>query len=345
MPGQETTTSSAPSEGAARSGAGPDIKAVPRETARMWYSEANSPFYDVQLRLQRVVYEGQSEFQHVQVIETTQFGKTLVLDGKTQSALFDEFMYHETLVHPAMLLHPCPKTVYIGGGGELATAREVLRHPCVERVVMVDLDQKVVELCKEHLPEWNDGCTEDPRLEVIYDDAHAYLQRHEGTFDVIIMDIADPIEAGPGIVLYTQEFYQYAASKLNPHGVLVTQSGACSLYNFEECFTAIHNTLKASFDSVLGYRVDIPSFAGCWGFNIAFNDPEKDSRGTFADWAPEKIDDRIAERLAAGSSTARSFRFYDGVTHRGLFGLPKPMRDGMAREDRIITVKNPVFMF
>lgn len=326
----------------ARSGAPPDVKAVPRETARLCYNEANSPFYDVQLRLERVLYEGQSKFQHVQVIETTQFGKTLVLDGKTQSALFDEFMYHETLVHPAMMLHPCPKTVYIGGGGELATAREVLRHPCVERVVMVDLDEDVVRLCKDHLPEWHGGCIEDPRLEVIYDDAHAYLSRHEGTFDVIIMDIADPIEAGPGIVLYTQEFYRYAASKLNPSGVIVTQSGACSLYNYEECFTAIHNTLKASFDTVLGYRVDIPSFAGCWGFNIAFNEPEKEERGSYADWSPERIDARIEERL---SSTSTKFRFYDGITHRGLFGLPKPMREGMDREDRIITKANPVFMY
>ena len=92
------------------------------------------------MRLKGLRYDAQSPFQRVQVIETVPFGTTLVLDGKTQSAKNDEFVYHETLVHPAMLLHGSPKRVYIGGGGELATARECLKHKSVEQVVMVDLD-------------------------------------------------------------------------------------------------------------------------------------------------------------------------------------------------------------
>mmetsp|Transcript_20114 Transcript_20114/g.35745 ORF Transcript_20114/g.35745 Transcript_20114/m.35745 type:complete len:331 (-) Transcript_20114:46-1038(-) len=320
----------------------------PRETARLMYSEANSPHYDVQLSLKRVMFEDHTPFQKVQVIETHQFGKTLVLDGKTQSAQLDEFMYHETLVHPAMLLHPSPKNVYIGGGGELATAREVLRHSTVEKCVMVDLDEAVVDICKKELPEWADGCTEDSRLEVIYSDAHAYLNDYDGPlFDVIILDIADPIEAGPGIVMYTEEFYKFAFTKLTPNGVLVTQSGACSLYNFKECFTAIHNTLKASFDHVKGYRTDIPSFAGVWGFNLAFNNvegedaEEGDKRQAFDAWAASSIDARIQARWPEGSP----LRFYDGPAHRGLFGLPKPIRQGMEAEDRTITRENPVFMY
>mmetsp|Transcript_14534 Transcript_14534/g.23666 ORF Transcript_14534/g.23666 Transcript_14534/m.23666 type:complete len:318 (+) Transcript_14534:119-1072(+) len=314
-------------------------KEEPRETAHMWFQEWNSPSFNTNLSLTKVMYEGKSEFQKVQVIETAQFGKTLVLDGKTQSALSDEFMYHEGLVHPAMLLHPCPKVVYIGGGGELATAREVLRYPSVEKVIMVDLDEQVVEICKTELPEWNDGCINDPRLEVVYQDAHEYMKNYEGMFDVIIMDIADPIEAGPGIVLYTEEFYKFAGTKLNEGGVLVTQSGACSLYNFEECFTAINSTLRNSFENVAAYRIHIPSFAGCWGFNLAYN-KSTSCTGSYANMDPEAIDTAITTRIPDAK-----LKFYDGITHRGLFSLPKPIREGMAKESRTITIDNPVFMY
>ncbi|CAE7941831.1 speE, partial [Symbiodinium sp. KB8] len=161
-----------------------------------------------------------------------------------------------------MLAHGSPKSVYIGGGGELATARETLRWKTVEKVVMVDIDEIVVNVCKEQLPEWNDGCVEDPRLEVHYDDAKGFLERYEGKFDVIIMDIADPIE----------EFYDFAISKLNPGGVFVTQSGPGSFLVVDECGTVIHQTLKGAFQHVAHYAADVPSFGSNWGFNVAYND-------------------------------------------------------------------------
>ena len=110
---------------------------------------------------------------------------------------------------------------------------------------MVDLDKIVVDVSREKLPEWNAGSTEDPRLKLHYTDAKAWLERDDsatGLFDIIVMDIADPIEAGPGIALYTQEFYQLAKRKLNPGGVLVTQSGPGGLITHKECMTAIHVT-------------------------------------------------------------------------------------------------------
>lgn len=131
----------------------------------------------IRMMLKSIMYNEHSEFQNAQIIETGPFGKTLVLDSKTQSALFDEFVYHENLVHPVMIAHPNPKTVFIGGGGELATAREVAKHPSVERIVMVDLDKTVVEICKKHLPEWHGGVIDDPRLELRYDDAKAWLEK------------------------------------------------------------------------------------------------------------------------------------------------------------------------
>lgn len=302
-----------------------------------WFKESLTEDLYISAALKRVLFESATPFQTVQIIETESFGRTLVLDGKTQSAKKDEAIYHETLVHPALLAHPNPKTVYIGGGGEFATAREVLKHPSVEKVVMVDIDEVVCNICRQELPEWADGCFDDPRLEVHYTDAHAFLKQYDGTFDVIIMDIADPIEAGPGYVLYTEEFYKFAVTKLNKGGFLVTQSGPGALYNWDECWSSIYSTLKTSFSKVIPYSVDIPSFGCVWAFTMATND----------DSVPQDIRERpIAETNAMIKTRInKPLKHYDGISHLGLFGVPKPIRDSLERETRVITVDNPVFMY
>uniref|UniRef100_A0A7S2CGT9 PABS domain-containing protein n=1 Tax=Octactis speculum TaxID=3111310 RepID=A0A7S2CGT9_9STRA len=246
-----------------------------------------------------------------------------------------------------------PKRVYIGGGGELATAREVLKHPSVEEVVMVDLDKMVVDVSREQLHEWSTGCFSDPRLTVHYTDAHAWLNRSDadtGLFDLIIMDIADPFEAGPGIALYTQEFYRIAKSKLTPGGVFVTQSGPGGLLTHTECFTSVHRTLQSVFEHVLPYTAEIPSFGSNWGWNLAFDaSGVRNSRlsssealeagSTFKDLSMTSLSTRLKSRVDPGG-----LRFYDGEGHRGIFHISKPIRDSIALEERIITKDNPVFM-
>mmetsp|Transcript_25027 Transcript_25027/g.39578 ORF Transcript_25027/g.39578 Transcript_25027/m.39578 type:complete len:355 (-) Transcript_25027:1269-2333(-) len=311
------------------------------QTSGFWFVEAVTPSMDVRVKLKKIMHESQSEFQKIQVIDTHSFGRTLVLDSKTQSAQLDEFIYHECLVHPAMVLHGNPKTVFIGGGGELATAREVLKHNTVEKVVMADLDQGVVDVSKAMLPEWNAGASEDPRFELRIGDAHACLKDNpEETYDVIIMDIADPIEAGPGYVLYTEEFYEYAQTKLNPGGVLVTQSGPGSITCYHECFTAIHNTLRQKFAHVAPYTVDIPSFGCQWAFNVAFNRVPEARSAAEVLYMGQKIDDALTARCTGGE-----LRFYDGTAHAGIFGLPKYLRKYLEDDTRVITVDNPVFMY
>ncbi|GLD98147.1 hypothetical protein PINS_up006844 [Pythium insidiosum] len=305
-----------------------------------WYKESLTEDLYISTTLKRVMFEAASKFQTMQIIETTSFGKTLLLDGKTQSAKSDEAVYHESLVHPALIAHPNPKTVYIGGGGEFATAREVLKHPSVEKVVMVDIDEMVCDLCRKELPEWSDGCFEDPRLEVHYTDAHAFLKEYDGTFDVIIMDIADPIEAGPGYVLYTEEFYKYAVTKLNAGGFFVTQSGPGALYNWDECFSAIHSTLKTAFNTVLPYTVDIPSFGCQWAFNLATNATDAAATGVAIRQRPIAETDALVK-----ARINKPLKHYDGLSHLGLFGVPKPIRDALDAETRVITVDNPVFMY
>ncbi|CAH0474917.1 unnamed protein product [Peronospora belbahrii] len=306
-----------------------------------WYKELINQDLCLATSLKTIAFEAKSKFQTMQIIETHSFGKTLVLDGMTQSAKNDEAIYHETLVHPALLAHPNPKTVYIGGGGEFATAREVLKHKSVEKVVMVDIDELVCNMCRKEMPEWADGAFEDPRLEVYYTDAHAFLKQYDGTFDVIIMDIADPIEAGPGYVLYTEEFYKYALTKLNKGGYMVTQSGPGAVYNWDECFSSIYCTLKTNFNTVVPYSVDIPSFGCVWAFNMATNVEDGDGEAAVT---------AIRERSIATTNNlvqtriTKPLKFLDGVSHLGLFGLPKIVRESLEKETRIITVDNPVFI-
>jgi len=319
----------------------------------------------------------------------------LITDGKTQSAQFDEFAYHESLVHPAMLKFAMsavstsatspastngsssspsdsgPKRVFIGGGGELATAREVLKHKSVEKVIMVDLDEEVVNVSKQYLPEWGGrDVLNDERFQLVVGDAHAYMMETEDVFDVIIMDISDPVEAGPGVMLYTTEFYRRAAECLSkPHGVLVTQSGMAEaipvanrrFINVDDpsCFAPIHNTLNTAFDCVIPYSVNIPSFGSDWGFNMAFRSesatsvsPRGEASYSIVEQQKEEwqypshkgrnIDELIERHIAKG---ADALQFYDGITHLTMFSLSKPLRRYMDNDKRVITRDDPIFMY
>ena len=325
-----------------------------------WFEEDISPGLRVKARLRGMMVSTKSEFQDIEIIETAAFGKTLILDGLTQSAQLDEFCYHESLVHPALLQvamlrndGSLPKTVFIGGGGELATAREVLRHKSVERVVMVDLDGIVVDVCRRFLPEWGgEEIATNPRLELVIGDAYEYLMNTKETFDVIIMDINDPVEAGPGIVLYTKEFYEHAVTRLNEYGVLVTQSGMAHsiphlMGNTEEdpaCFAPIRNTLQSVFDCVVPFTSHIPSFGGDWGFCLAFNTPTGSTTEQLLKTArlpKDGVVDAMVEKCIEGGNLG----YYDGETHVLMFHLTKPLRKSLDNEKRIMTKDNPIYMF
>eukprot|EP00656_Telonema_subtile_P055360 TRINITY_DN8536_c0_g1_i4.p1 TRINITY_DN8536_c0_g1~~TRINITY_DN8536_c0_g1_i4.p1 ORF type:complete len:206 (-),score=63.86 TRINITY_DN8536_c0_g1_i4:94-711(-) len=205
---------------------------------------------------------------------------------------------------------------------------------------MVDIDKVACDMCREHLPEWNDGAFEDPRFEVYYEDAKGWLENCGQKFDVIIMDICDPIEAGPGIALYFQEFYNFARTEaLTEGGLLVTQSGCCGILNFTECFTTINSTLRSCFKTVHAYNSPIPSFGCPWGFNLGH-----DIDGlNLSSWTAEKVDQEIAAKIA--DLDTKPLHFLDGVSWGGVFGLPKQIRLGLAKEDRVMTKENPVFMY
>ncbi|HEU0020551.1 MAG TPA: polyamine aminopropyltransferase [Dehalococcoidia bacterium] len=302
------------------------------EISGKWYLETLFPDCVMMLRVQKVLYSGQTEYQKVEILESEVFGRSLVLDGKTQSTEKDEHIYHEGLVHPAMLMHPQPRTVFIGGGGEGGTLREVMSHKSVERVVMLDLDREVVNLCRRYLPQHHQGSFDDPRVELLHQDARAYLENCSRQFDVMVMDLVDPLEGGTAYLLYTHQYYQIARSKLNPGGILVTQSGPAGLLAHQECFTPIYNTLRGVFANVRGCQVHIPAFQTLWGFNIA-----SDAQLPKLD-APDELDTLIAQRLN------QPLKFYDSESHTNMFSLPKFLRQSMQTEKRVNRDESPVFM-
>ena len=278
------------------------------------------------------VFSTKTAFQEVEVVDSLQHGRCLLLDGKTQSAEADEFIYHEGLVHPAMVTHPNPVSVFIAGGGEGATLREALAHNTVKRAVMVDLDSEVVEVCVRFLPNHHRGAFDDPRTELHHRDAREYLETTQDTYDVIIIDLPDPQEAGPASLLYTQNFYRLLSQRLNPQGVMAVQSEPCMVGNLE-AFSAINNTLRSVFPHVYPYHIMVPSFASDWGFNLASLGPNPLALNV------QEVDRRLADRGCA------LLRFYDGVTHNGLFALPKHVRTTLENEQRIITEDDPLVVF
>lgn len=281
--------------------------------------------------MEEVLYEGASKFQEVEVVRTVPFGSLLITDGLMQSSEHDEYVYHESLVHPALAAHANPRRVFIGGGGEGATLREVLRHPSVKECVMVDIDGDVVNMCRQHTPFYSAGAYEDERTKLIIGDAKEGLENEaDGSFDVIIMDLSDPLDGGPCYQLYTTEFYATAKRKLAAGGVFVTQSGCASVRDAHHVFSPIHHTLTQVFPKVYGYTMCVPSFTSEWGFNLAVNDASTDMSG-------ERADETLAAR-------GLEMRFYDSISHRRMFALPKPLRTLIAEEKRVMTVENPLFM-
>jgi len=299
------------------------------------FTEIISPQLAIVSSLKGIFHSRQSPFQRIDVVETDMWGKCLVLDGHMQSTENDEFCFHEAIIHPVLLAHPNPRTVFVGGGGEGATIREVLRYKSVERVVMVDIDGECVDVSKKYLSQLHKGSFHDPRAEIIVADAKAWLEQTQEKFDIMVFDLSDPIEGGPAKMLYTKQFYEMILSKLNKGGMFVTQSGPAGVLSHRQVFTAIHKTLSCVFPSTYAYTSHVPSFMDAWGFNLATSIPFEMNI-----LSSEEIDKRLKERL----KDPDCLKYYDGATHIAMFTLNKILRKSLATEDRIITEDAPLFM-
>lgn len=276
-----------------------------------------------------VVCQVQSEIQKIIIVNTYNYGRCLILDNEFQSAEMDEFIYHEALVHPSLILHPGAESVLILGGGEGATLREVLRHKTVKKVVMVDIDKEMIACSKKFLPSFHAGAFDDSRVELVIEEGRKYVERAQDRFDVVVIDVNDPLDGGPSYMLFTMEFFQIIAEKLKANGILIVQSGAASVSE-NDAFTSICNTLSNVFSHVFPYVTYIPSYALPWGFSMATHNPSN------LDISGDEIDTRIQSRLTG------KLRFYDSITHHALFNLSKYLRTDIQRQKRIIRDKAPL---
>jgi spermidine synthase len=294
------------------------------QTVSLW------PGYETRYSIVRGLVSKRTRFQSLEICDTETFGRALFLDDKIQSAESDEHIYHESLVHPALIAHPAPKSVYIAGGGEGATLREALRHPSVERVVMVDIDGEAVDFVKAHMQSWHQGAFDDPRTELVIGDARDYLARTDETFDAIVVDVTDPVAGGPSYLLFTEEFYRLAATRLRPGGLVSVQAESMAPPLIAG-HAAVVRTLGRVFPVVSGLGAFVPAFGEPWGFAVASHE------GGPRALAPEQVDACLAERGIVG-------RHYDGETHQHMFAIPKGVRAAIAERDDVITDAKPLIL-
>jgi spermidine synthase len=231
-----------------------------------------------------------------------------------------------------MLAHPDPKRVLVVGGGEGATLREVLRHRTVERALMVDIDREVVEVSCKFLPDFHAGAYDDPRTELVFEDARRWIETHDEIFDVIIIDLSDPIEEGPCYRLYTREFYRLVNRRLSPQGTIALQAGTVAPHDLLNV-SAIYRTLLTAFPIVCPYTANVPCFGLPWGFQVASKEinPRSFSAGDY---------DRMIGRRIAGE-----LKYLTGEVCAAQFALPKHLRERIERETRVIEDDAPLYIY
>tara|TARA_B100000925_G_scaffold290088_1_gene274471 strand:+ start:11839 stop:12693 length:855 start_codon:yes stop_codon:yes gene_type:complete len=272
--------------------------------SKLWIEEKHENF-SLGFKVNKVLFSGKSDFQTVDVVETEQLGNMLLNDGLIMCTEKDEFVYHDMIAHVPLFVHPTPKKVLVIGGGDGGTAREVLRHPNVEKCVMVEIDKMVVDASIAHLP--ITSCVFDnPKLELHIDDGLKFVKETKEKFDVVLVDSTDPI--GPAQPLFGEEFYQDIYNCLNDDGIVVSQ-GESPFYEvpMQKKLMGIINKIFPISTIYNFSNLTYPG--GLWSF-------------TFGSKKHHPINDFKSERV---SSFDGEFKYYNQRIHPGAFAIPSFM--------------------
>jgi spermidine synthase len=257
--------------------------------------------------VRQTLFSEQSEFQHVDVIETVPFGRMLLNDGLVMVTERDEHIYHEMMVHVPLLTHPNPRKVLVIGGGDGGTVREVLKHSSVEKVHLVEIDEAVVRACRLHIPQ-TAACLDDERVVVNIEDGVSFTAKSKEKFDVVLVDSTDPI--GPATPLFGEDFYSSVYTCLNDEGIVVAQ-GESAFYE-GEMQSKILTILASQFAATYIYNYTNMTYPGSlWSFVV----------GTKGLCPLRDFDERRFSRLSLNT------RYYNPSIHRASFALPEFMRD------------------
>ncbi len=268
-----------------------------------WFEETHENIA-LRFRLKKRLMSEQSDFQKVEVVETQEHGMLLAHDGMIMVTERDEFIYHDMITHVPLFTHPNPKNVLVIGGGDGGTVREVLKHPSVEKVTMVEIDGMVVEACKKFIP-LTAGQLSNPKVTLLIQDGVDFMKNSKEIFDVIIVDSSEPI--GPATPLFNVDFYKDVAARLADNGVVVSQ-GESPYYDMKMQKVLVQ-ILAQVFPKVHIYNYCNMSYpSGLWSFTYA-------SKGLcpFKDFNPERV--------------KQKFQYYSKEIHWGSFMLPQFMFD------------------
>jgi spermidine synthase len=261
--------------------------------------------------IDKEIYQAKTPFQHAHVFESRGFGRILALDGIIQFTQSDEFVYHETIVHVPLLAHPNPKRFLVVGGGDGGVMREAAKHSLKE-LYQVEIDRKVVEICRKYLPFLSKGAFDDPRLQLTFEDGKNFMKRYKNFFDVIVVDSTDPV--GPGAVLFRGDFYRTVFDALTPNGMAIFQLGP--FLDFDLIIRPTARKLMPFARYVRPVRLAMPSYScGCeYCFMIASKriDP--------ASIPVPVIARRMKQRLG---KKAESLRYLTPALHQASMVMPK----------------------
>jgi len=279
-------------------------------TKTLWVKEHLFEDVKTDYLVDDVLFEMQTDFQSLRIVQSRRFGRMLLLDDVVQTTEKDEFAYHEMMTHVPMLAHVDAQRVLIIGGGDGGILREVLKHPGVKRAVMVEIDQAVIDLSKQYLPTISDGAFDDPRAEIVIADGAQYVQSTTERFDVVIVDSPDPI--GPAKVLFTQAFYTGIRALQTEQGIMVRQTGS-TIMQPEEQQDALR-VLSGIYPINRPYIFSVPTYVGGL-FSAIFASLNID---------PLTMEENLIEQKCA--ALALETRYHNAGIQHACFRVPQYMK-------------------
>lgn len=280
----------------------------------LWFTEKHTKQVSFSMKVDKQLVSVQGDYQRIDVLKTPEFGRVLVLDGYLMVTEKDEFIYHEMISHVPMAVNPNIKKVLVIGAGDGGTIRELTRYASIELIDMVEIDKKVVEVCKEYLP--TTACKlDDERVHIYYEDGLKFVRTKENEYDLIIVDSTDPF--GPGEGLFTKEFYGNCYKALKEDGILINQHESPYYEEDAKVMERAHRQIKSTFPISKVYQMHIPTYpSGHWFFGFASKtlDPVKDLKAK--EWNEKQI----------------KTRYYNTDLHVGAFAIPNYVKELLNEE-------------
>ena len=269
----------------------------------LWYTEEHSENVRFSIKVDQQLLSKQSAFQRIDVFASKEFGKFFTLDGLMMVTEKDEFIYHDMIVHVAMATNPAIKKVLVIGAGDGGTVRELTRYSGIEHIDMVEIDQMVVDVCKEYFPV-TASKLDDPRVSIHYEDGLKFVRSKKDEYDFIIVDSTDPF--GPGEGLFTKEFYGNCFHALKEDGILVNQHERPYYKTNAKSMQRAHRRIREFFPIARVYQAHIPTYpSGHWLFGFASKH-----------YDPLQADTKQWEALQIAT------KYYNAALHTGCFALP-----------------------